>query len=275
MWNDLVVDDEAPTAGCSWPIVGECAVELDDDDIKAWTQQMAIEILWAASGRQFGVCRSRYQPCETAPVCADSRRIDAWNLVGSHLPLPLAADPWGGSLFATMRCGGCAGDCACTRFASIELWHKRVRQVTEVMIDGVVLEPTVYRLHRNRLIRTDGGEWPTCQDFTVEPGQPGTWTVEYVHGRPVPFGGRVSAGILSCQLGLAITAPKDCALPKRVQTVTRQGVSMVFMDPMKFLTDGLTGLYEVDLWLGSVNPNRLARRARIMRADDPRRLARR
>lgn len=269
MWNDVVDEAEPPVAGCSWPIVGECPAALDDE-VATWTQQMAIDILWRASGRQFGLCASTYQPCGALTECGFGRGVDAWDLVGEHRA---PWDPWSDALLAQVRCGGCTGDCRCTEFDSIKLWHRRVRSVTEVVIDGMVLDPANYRLRRDLLIRTDGLKWPNCQDLTVDVGEVGTWTVSYVHGRPVPVGGSIAAGILACQLGLALSAPDDCALPKHVQSVTRQGVSVSFLDPMQFLKDGETGVYEVDLWLASVNPNRLVRRARVMSARDPARWA--
>ena len=44
---------------------------------------------------------------------------------------------------------------------------------------------------------------------------------------------------------------------------------MAFADPLSFLDRGEVGIYEVDLWLRSVNPHRLQRRASVMRADSP------
>jgi hypothetical protein len=59
-------------------------------------------------------------------------------------------------------------------------------------------------------------------------------------------------------------------LPQRLKDVTREGVSMTFADPLDFLQRGEVGLYEVDLWLNSVNPNKIMRRASVFRADAPR-----
>lgn len=264
MWNDVDPGDEAPEAGCIWPVIYPCAQDADAE-VQEWSEQMAIEILWAASGRRFGLCHSTYRPCRVGcevgvPV------IEAWTLVGNNEWLDL----WGSTMFAVIGCG-CQNQCSCARLESIDLWHSNVRAVTEVMIDGVELDEDAYRLSHNKLIRVDGESWPSCQDFTVDPGEEGTWTVSYVHGRSVPFGGRVAAGVLASELNKAVCNDDTCALPRRVQTITRQGVSVSFIDPMTFLADGLTGLYEVDLWIRSVNPNRLARRARVHRVDDPRR----
>lgn len=271
MWNDLDPADEAPDAGCSWPIIYTCETPVDGD-VQDWTEQMAIEILWAASGRQFGLCTSTYRPCVRGCEGGDGQ-INEWNIIGVK-PL-LTWDPWAGSIFASIRCGCAAQVCSCTRLEVLDLWDRPVRKVNEVIIDGDVLDESAYRLSKNRLLRIDGESWPLCQDWTVDADQVGAWTVEYVHGRPAPFGGKVSAGILASELAKAVCNDDTCELPRRVQTVSRAGVTVGFVDPMQFLAEGKTGLYEVDLWLQSVNPHRLARRARVYRVDDPRRASRR
>jgi len=267
MWNDVDPGDDSPDQGCLWPVIYPCEPSTDvDSAVQEWSEQMAIEILWAASGRRFGLCTSKYRPCRVGcqvgvPV------LDAWNLVGRRT---LVDDAWAGSMFALIGCG-CRDNCSCSTLEALDLWHTNVREVTEVVIDGVTLSPSAYRLSRNKLLRVDGESWPTCQDWTVDADQDGAWTVEYVHGKSVPYGGRVAVGILATELRKAVCDDESCALPRRVQTVTRQGVSVAFIDPMTFLNDGLTGLYEVDLWILSVNPGRLKRRARVHRVDDPRR----
>lgn len=266
MWNDVDPEDESPDAGCIWPILYPCEVPDDlPDGVQEWSEQMAIEILWAASGRRFGLCTSTYRPCRVGCEVGGPR-IDAWNLVASG-GWP-NRDPWGGSIFALIGCG-CSDNCSCTTLESIDLWHKNVREIIEVTIDGDVLAESAYRLSKNRLIRVDGESWPACQDWEVDAGAVGSWSVQYVHGTSVPFGGRVAVGILANELRKSVCGDDECELPRRVQTRTHSGVSVAFIDPMTFLADGLTGLYEVDLWIRSVNPNRLLRRPRVHRVDDP------
>lgn len=271
MWNEVVLDNTPPEAGCSWPVIYTCAAgsELSESElaVQEWTEQMSIEILWAASGRRFGLCTSTYRPC-TRSACVEGPMIDAWSLLGRGGWFTW--DPWAGSIFALVNCG-CVGSCECSSVEAFDLWHKRVRAVSEVIIDGVVLDPANYRLSKNRLIRTDGERWPVCQDANVAAGEVGSMTVTVVHGRPTPMGGRISAGILASELRKACQGDEDCELPRRTQSVTRAGVNVTFLDPMTFLTEGRTGLYEVDAWLHAVNPNRLQRRARVYRHDDPRR----
>jgi len=110
-------------------------------------------------------------------------------------------------------------------------------------------------------------------DLTVlEPGcvaDEGTWSVSYVQGSAPPPGGQLAAAMFACQIALNRCGGDGCILPQRLKEITREGVSMAFADPMEFLDRGEVGIYEVDLWLKSVNPNRLQRRASVVRADAP------
>ena len=265
MWateEDLLSVDRA----CLWPILGDCALQDDQlSEIVEAAQQMAIEVLFAASGRQFGECVVTYQPCRR--VCAtDIEPLDMWQLLDiRHASLALRS-PWEtGSYYSTMVCANCStDDCGCSSLVDIELWHTKVSQVLNVQVDGVTLDPSNYRLWRGRLIRTDGEAWPDCQDGSVANGSVGTWSISYRHGQPVPHGGQLAAGVLACEIAKSLCNDSSCALPKRVQSITRQGVSVAFLDPMDFLADGRTGVYLVDLWLNSVNPHRLQRRGRAL-----------
>jgi len=85
----------------------------------------------------------------------------------------------------------------------------------------------------------------------------------------VPLDGRIAASIFACQIALSRCGGDSC-LPQRLKEITRQGVDMAFADPLEFLDKGQTGIYEVDLWLKSVNPAGIRRRSRVFRPDKPR-----
>lgn len=46
---------------------------------------------------------------------------------------------------------------------------------------------------------------------------------------------------------------KPCALPDRITSVNRQGVSWTILDPLDFLDKGLTGIGSVDQWITAAN----------------------
>lgn len=97
--------------------------------------------------------------------------------------------------------------------------------------------------------RTDGHTWDA-----------GT-KISYSHGLLPPIGGMRAAVTLTVELGKSWTGAK-CNLPKRVEQVTRQGLTYN-MAPL----DWGTGIWEIDSWLRSVNPHQLMRRASAWSPD--------
>lgn len=140
-----------------------------------------------------------------------------------------------------------------------------LRTVTEVIVDGEVVASDAYRIESNRyLARIDGGSWPAFTDDD----DPDAFKVTLTWGLAPPASGVAAAAALACQLLLATDPNADgCQLPERVQVVSRQGVSFALIDPMEFLTEGRTGIYLVDLFLGSVNPNGLRQAPMVVSPD--------
>lgn len=208
----------------------------------------ASEVLWNLTGRRWsGICTDTVRPT----ACGCTAYAGRW---------------WGGS--------GCG--CGCGGVSEIILPGYPVVDVTEVLIDGEVVAEARYRVDdRQRLVyqpELDGdGErrgWPCCQRLSRAAGEEGTWSVEYVHGQEPPLGGVRAAAALGCQLALSCLPADDelgkkCRLPKRVTSITRQGVTLAIIDPLTLFADGLTGLPEVDLWVQSVIKGDQRRRGRV------------
>jgi hypothetical protein len=137
-----------------------------------------------------------------------------------------------------------------------------------VQIDGEVLDPSAYRVDNGRLlVRQDGGRWPTCQDMGAALGEDDTWGITYDKGYPVPAGGQIAAGLLANELAKAACNDRSCGLPQRVQTVTRQGVTIAVLDAFDDIDEGHTGIWLIDSWVASV-----VRRPRRMRVLSPDRM---
>jgi hypothetical protein len=258
------------TAPCNWPVSYAGCTEQpfsDTDDPTAADDQvtfetMATTYLWEWTGRRYGTCPEVIRPCRRG--CSEAVGTFWWSNL--HAPLAASLGMYGGLVGggwlpvfiqggpAFLACGDCGmGDgCSCTYVSSIRL-PGPVSSVTEVQIDGVVLDPSAYRLDGARLVRTDGIRWPNCQDMSIDPPADGTWTVAYERGLAVPTGGQVAAGILASELAKAACADSSCKLPQRLQTVTRQGVTMALLDDFKgSLDQGYTGIWVVDSWIASV-----------------------
>ena len=129
--------------------------------------------------------------------------------------------------------------------------------ILEVKIDTEVMPASEYRLEENRLIRKEGN-WPTKQNVRADPGEVGTWSVKYDKGQRVPRAGERSSGVLAFELGKAAVGCYGCMLPKRVQTITRQGVTMAILDTFEDLEKGRVGIPSVDLWIQGIRQPRSA-----------------
>lgn len=141
-----------------------------------------------------------------------------------------------------------------------------VCSITDVWVSGVALEPEEYVLEGDRLYSV-AGEWPQ-QDLTVPAGMPGTWKVDYLRGEEPPWGADQMVGLLAREFWAACTGGK-CRLPKRVESLSRQGVSMKMADPAVLFENMQTGISEVDLWIAAVNPHRLSAQSAVSSPDYP------
>lgn len=253
------------TSPCDWAPDYTCCPGYDDAsaELKTLAEGVATELLWRLTGRRFGLCPIKIRPCRKA--CADAAR-GSW--LGDSWGAPWVPFLEGGEWFNS-TCGSCRQDCSCAELCEIAL-PGPVHSVTSVKVNGATLAASEYAVHDHRTLVRVGAEcWPDCQDMTDDPDDiTGTaFEVAYLQGVPVPLGGRYAAGLYACELIKACTASSGCRLPKRVQTVTREGISMTFLDPLTFLDDGLTGLVEVDTWIRSVNPDKLTERPSVWSVD--------
>lgn len=231
---------------CSWPLLGDCpdldTIKTDDADVHAALVASAVGFLWRWTGRVFGLCdvvlRPARRSCQHSTF--DGGGVSGWTPV-------LVGGQW-----RNVTCGSCAGACDCADDTRLRL-PSPVHAVSAVTIDGAVLDESAYRLDdHGTLVRHDGGSWPCCQDLTLTAGEEGTWSVAYTWGVPVPVDGQLAAGMLACQLAKAWAGANDCKLPERVQTITREGVTVGFLDPFDGLDSGRTGVWLVDAWVASV-----------------------
>jgi hypothetical protein len=176
---------------------------------------------------------------------------------------------WPSAWLLEPRCRSCGKSCGCSELTEIRLPRRPVVDVASVKVDGVELDPSAYRVDDQRwLVRLDGGVWPSCQDLSLEDTEAGTFSVEESYGHTVPESGKVAAELFACEV-VKVLQPDTgtCAVDRLVQTLTRQGETIAFIDPMEFLDKGRTGLYLVDVFLRWANPQGRARRAKAFTAE--------
>lgn len=237
------------TAPCDWPVADlECLVlEGLDAPVREALEESAVSWLWDWSGRQYGICEVELWP--VVPPTYTSTYQGRWGWVPWR-PVKL----WDG--FHNIYCK----DLGYQSGTTVRL-PGPVQSVTTVEVDGVVLPADAWRLDNNNiLVRTDGARWPVSSDLNNP-----VFRVVFDRGIEVPHGGQIAAAVLLCELAKSITGKPDCQLPKRVSTVTREGVTIGILDDMEGLDKGRTGIWVVDSWLASVTKR--PKRARVMSPD--------
>lgn len=251
-----------PEAPCSWVVdpTDLCSTWAATSAAeKAYALRFATHVVWAATGRRFGLCPVTVRPCKprqdplylTFPVQASwGLWVDAGSTI-SNAVAPVAC---------------CPSACACN-VQAITL-PGPVGAITAVTINGAVLDPAKYRLVGNLLIRQDGEAWPQVQNLSAVAGSADTWSIAYTRGEAVPQAVLDAAGVYACEVARGRTGGQ-CFLPQRIQSVTRQGTEITFIDQADYLDKGLTGVAEVDQIIRTVNPTGIKSRPRVLSLDLP------
>lgn len=213
--------------------------------------------LWRLTGKVYGVCPVTVLPVAHStcyPACS------GYETFGGTYYFDRSSDCW---YAPNARISG-RGE----GVPEVRLGFANVQRVTQVALDGAIMPPTSYRVDDGRwLVRIDGGLWPLDNNPRVMPPH---MQVTLEHGLPIPPDGRAAVSVLACEIALACANDSACRLPKRLQAITRQGVSMVVMDPLTLLDDGKFGVPEVDYFVKGVNPGGNRQRAKVLSPDVPR-----
>lgn len=215
----------------------------------------------------------------------DAAQSLLWSLTGSRF----------GSCTVTERYrAGRAGDCGMPyKDAGTGLWHNGARSahccrlrlanapvqnVARVVVHGVELAPGTYWLEGSELVRS-GVCWPVgaeCDpppievtytwgislagpipaDPEADPPVPATPAAKY-HYMAAYAMGEVIKEMVEGMCG------RECKLPSRVASVTRQGVTVNFVSPTDLADAGLLGLVQADAFIRAVNPHGKRMRSKV------------
>lgn len=260
------VPNVPPPGPCDWGDITTCVPELLDfpQAVINLSRDLAVFVLDAFTGHQFGQCPLTVRPC--GPACGNMLGGYATWPVGG--PSPSSPNPWMVPYIVngSWRNCGCGGGCQCAPACRVEL-NGPVAQLDEVKVDGLVLDGSAYAMVGKWLARTDGGPcWPSCQDPAVPDTEVGTFSVTYQPGRMLPDSGRHAAGLLAYEFAKAC-AGGTCDLPGQLRSLTRQGVEIEMVAPEDVLSAGRTGIRQVDLWIEAVNPSGLRSRSKVFSPD--------
>lgn len=146
---------------------------------------------------------------------------------------------------------------------NLRLRHQPVISIASITSFGIPMDPSSYTLRNNAyVVRHNSLPWIIDNIDGIE--------VTYTHGVNPPSVGRRAAIRFANELILSDMGSSNCALPERISSVSRQGVSYTIMDPQEFISNGKIGIYEVDLFLAATNPNKAKKRPKVFSVDQPR-----
>lgn len=247
-----------------WSCADENFVADMDPTIKARSEALAWSTLRALTGFRLSICPSSIRPCAMRcgmPTWFVAPAIDGWGTGSAFTPYI-----WNGSWFNACGCGT-PDSCSCTFLSEVRL-PTEVGMIDQVWLNGAVLEPSAYRVDNgNRLVRTDGGVWPVCQDMNEPADGDNAFTVSWYPGVAPNELFNYAAGIMALEYYKACQN-QDCRLPAGVTNITRAGVVMEV--PGGSFPGGWTGIHEVDAVIRIYNPYGLKARARALSVDVPR-----
>lgn len=237
--------DHSPSRGmgpctdfCAGQDVVACFSDVETDACLSSAVRMASEVLYALSANKFpGWCQSVIRPCQNMG-CWGGGPMGVQFLDRGHVI-------WTGRGWESDQ-----GDpCACGAWLQKIRMPGTAQEIIEVMISGVVLDPSAYRLDPDSsLLRTDGGAWPICQNLAADGDAPGAFQVTYGHGYRATELGKRAAAQLAREFWL-VCSGQDCALPAGVVELVRQGVTVRRVADM--WSSGATGLALVDSFIAT------------------------
>ena len=248
----------ATVGPCSWTIPDPlCCTEAwaaTPAEVQSAARDYAAFILWAATGRQFGLCQIDVRPCGMRR-CADG--------MGEFWGYDWSGGTWVPYIFdgQWFNCG-CGAGCSCDPRCQVRLMGP-VASIIEVTIGGIAVDPATYRVDDDHwLVRTAGECWPQCADMDTDDGD-NVFVVTYQRGTAVPNALLRAAAMLACEWAKGCLNDETCRLSNRVTSVIRQGITIDMVNPEDLLESGLTGLWEVDTVIRATNPHRTVERLRI------------
>jgi len=251
IWPDASVT--LPSTGAT---PGEVALHRVQVDLALGYGWSTLQVLTAY---QISICPITVRPCGSGGGARGSYYI-------APIDGPNGGSPWWPSLVDGMMINVMLRDGSSQEWVDEIVLPGPVGKVQSVIIDGVVLDPEMYRVDNgNRLVREDGQGWPSHQDFNLPAGSVGTFTVTYYHGATADTLVRYAAGTLAAEYLKAIKGDDDCALPAGTTQVVRQGITIELDRDM--FENGMTGIRLVDDVTARFNPFRQKLPAQVFSLD--------
>ena len=242
--------------GCPWPVDPACETAewiALTPEVRQRSLRLASSTLERLSGYRVANCPITVRPQPQSGFCG------IWTLSGSGL---FSNGYWAARTVGATRTGANAE-------RGIRL-PGPVGRIDQVKVDGIIISPLKYHVERDLLIwhSADPNPFPDSQNLDRLDTEVGTFSVTYLNAYPVDALGAYAVGVLALEFAKACTPGKKCRLPDSVTSIVRQGVSMEIQTGT--FPGGVTGIREVDSWIGLWNPGGLKRAVQIYSPDRPR-----
>lgn len=227
-----------------WCTVRDLGPEWETSDYAQEAVKTASYIMWALSGRKYtGVTTVTERYVRFAPLI-NTRLLQEAAIINSRVNKALQiVEPW---VSAETR---------------IRLRGQPVQEIKTVRnVAGDIVNRDRYYLVDHSTIQFSEGALIVPADIEIS----------YTYGAEPPTLGKMAARRVAIEFIRLWTGDSDCALPQRVTNVTRQGVTYTVLDSQDFLEEMRLGIYEVDLFLKTTNPNKAQKRSKVFSPDIPR-----
>ncbi len=240
-----------------WTDVEELGVYADSDYAYE-AVKTASYILWSMSGRKFSgttTVTERYVSQYDPYLRAGGSRLQYQpTLINGQVE----NIPQGG--FGRNSHRDFQGD-GTSSYSRIRLRGRKVVRIHSLRdMNGNIIDPSTYYLvDHSTVFGTPNATWSAAN---VE--------VTYTYGSPPPTAGKAAARILATELVKLYENDDTCALPQRVTSIVRQGVTYTVLDNQAFVDELKTGIYAIDLFLKTANPDKARARSRVFSPDTPR-----
>lgn len=227
------------TAGCD-----TCGCTLSPTEVEDFLDDASDLLYQLSGGVVFGECDALVRPVRN---CSCGH----YGWVGSTW----SGSGFGGGMSLGRLCGYCL---SCSEIDKIQL-RTPVVEVTEVKIDGTILDPASYALTpRGEIYRvatdTAPPRWPTQQHLWKPDTEVGTFSIAFSFGRQSePAWVRNACVELACELAMFDRGGKT-KLPPTATAVTFQNVSVSLQSRAEALTEAKTYLPAVAQFIALTNP---------------------
>ena len=238
-----------------WVVPSDLGTTYSDSPYADDACQMASNVLWAMSGRKYSGITTVTERYITSLDAfryggVSSKTFFPTLINGSVENVPV--EDWRDSAYQS------DGSSSLSR---IKLRGKPVQEIHLVrsIYTGTIIEPdTYYVAEHASIIAYKGTPWP-----------PGNLEITYTYGMKPPVAGRQAARVFATEL-INLWEGNDCALPDRITSISRQGVSYTVLDNQDFLDNMRIGIYSIDLFLKTANPAKALAPSRVFSVDAPR-----